>query len=330
MIAKIRKGAEFDRLARYLTADDRGEVLDMRNLASETPADAAQEMQVAASVSVRTRQPVMHIVVSYDPRDGDPSNEDMRQDAAEVLRGLGLSENQAMVIRHRDKDHAHMHIMANRVGADGRVVSDSNSYAKAEAALRQIEAERGLTAVAGRHAPDMEGQRMTGPRSSHDPRQHTAPESVRQTLLTARSKQALDSGLARDGWRMEITQKPGKKPGAVLIGPEGQRIGAGKIDRNATLAKVNARIKDGDKPTEAADARIGARMTAPHGAGTGMMKLPGRKAGKPASVKKAGTEGLRLIGQIAASTAKGGVLLGAAAAGRRRKPGQRGIGGLSL
>lgn len=242
MIAKIIKGADFSRLARYLTAGDRGEVLDMQHISSETPEDAANEMQVAASVSTRTQQPVMHIVVSYDPADGDQSNEDMRQDAAEVLRGLGLENNQAVIVRHRDKAHAHMHLMVNRVGADGKAVSDSQSYPRAEAALRRIEQRRGLTVTHERHAPAPDaGSRMQGDRMTRDPRQHTAPESVRQTLLTGGSWDDIHAGLARDGWRAETVRR-GRGKGLMLIGPDGQRVGAGQIDRGATLSKINQRV----------------------------------------------------------------------------------------
>ncbi|MBN7783673.1 relaxase/mobilization nuclease domain-containing protein [Ponticoccus gilvus] len=243
MIAKIIKGKDFGGLAHYLTDGGRGEVLDMRNLASDTPDAAASEMQVAASVSRRTQSPVMHITVSYDPADSEPSNAQMADDAAEVLRRLGLERNQAVVIRHRDRDHHHMHIVANRVGPDGKAVSDSNSYPRTEAALRDIEARRGLTVTPGRHAPSpLSGERMEGPRGSIDPRQHRAPESVKQTLLNSQNWGDLRRGLKRDGWQLEIVQR-GKRPaGAILIGPDGQRIAAGKIDRNTTLARLRARL----------------------------------------------------------------------------------------
>ncbi|RWR05006.1 relaxase/mobilization nuclease domain-containing protein [Paenirhodobacter populi] len=214
MIAKIIKGREFDRLALYLMENGRGEIIDMRNLSSDDPEAAAQEMQVAASVSTRTQQPVMHIVVSYDPQDNDPSNADMARDAAEVLRGLGLGKNQAVVIRHRDRDHAHMHIMCNRVGPDGRAVSDSQSYPRAEAALRRIERRRGLTITPGRHAPDPDtGRRMRGDRTTPGPRQHGAPGGVKKALAEARSWGELRSDLARQGWRAEIVRRGNQNGG---------------------------------------------------------------------------------------------------------------------
>ncbi|WP_343501950.1 MULTISPECIES: relaxase/mobilization nuclease domain-containing protein [Roseobacteraceae] len=245
MIAKLGKGEDFGGLARYLTKGGRGQVLDMRNLASADPTAAAGEMQVAAAMSTRCRKPVMHITVSYNPTDAAPTDDNMRADAAELLAALGLADHQAMIIRHSDRDHAHFHITANRIGSDGKAVSDSQSYPRAEAVLRRIEGRRGLSVTQGRHAPSPStGQRMTGPRGAADPRQHSVPESVRQTLLTARSWKGLHKDLKRDGWLIETTQRGKRPPGAVLIGPDGQRIAAGKIDRGATLSKLNARLAD--------------------------------------------------------------------------------------
>lgn len=186
MIGKIRKGADFAGLANYLTRNDRGEVLDMHNLSSITPAEAVSEMQVAASVSARTKAPVMHIMVSYSVEEA-PTRAQMRADAGEVLAGLGLDQNQAVVVRHNDASHQHLHIMVSRVGADGKAVNDSHSFAKPEATLRRIEERRGWKVTQGRLAPGLDGARMTGARTTRDPHQFTAPPGVKQALLTSRS-----------------------------------------------------------------------------------------------------------------------------------------------
>lgn len=242
MIGKITKGANFSGLADYLTRDGRGDVLALDGLASSTPAEAASEMQVAASTSTRCQQPVLHVSIAYAPGE-TPTDDEARSDARAVLAGLGLAGHQAVIVRHRDKGHEHVHVMANRVGEDGRAVSDSGSYGRVERVLRRIEADRGLTVTEGRHAPSpVTGARFEGPRISANPRQHQAPESIRQTLLEARSWDELHQGLARDGWRLEISSRNGRAPGAILIGPDGKRIGAGKVDRNATHAKLSARL----------------------------------------------------------------------------------------
>lgn len=241
MIGKTRKGGNFGRLIRYLTKENRGRLLALYNLASDSPEAAASEMTVAAAQSTRTTQPVMHISVSYAEGE-QPTPEQMRADARRVLKSLGLSENQAVVIAHNDKDHPHFHIAVNRVGPDGKAVSDSQSYAKIEDALRRIEAERGWASVEGRHAPSpVTGERMRGHRRSREPYQPDVPERVRQALLTATSWKDLHREIRAAGWAFEIVQK-GKGSGALLTGPEGQKVGAGRIDRAATLTQLRRRL----------------------------------------------------------------------------------------
>ncbi|MCB4456879.1 relaxase/mobilization nuclease domain-containing protein [Leisingera sp. McT4-56] len=314
LIAKISKGTYFAGLAHYLTKDGRGKLLDLRNLASGTPDEAAGEMQIAASVSTRTSRPVMHISISYNPEDTPPSDADMRSDAAEVLDELGLADNQAVVIKHDDRAYRHFHIMVNRVGPDGKAVRDSQSYPRIEAALRRIELRRGLTITDGRHAP-ANGKRMTGHRSSPDPRQHSAPERVRQTLIAAKTWRGLHRELARDGWRLETVQKGKRSPGAVLVGPGGQRIAAGKIDREATLSKLRFRLDTSKHSNAGAQVSDGA-----NGRPLALVKPPGthigRKKQKPEERLKVvvgvGAEvAAELIGSVAKDTAIRGGLIGA-------------------
>lgn len=322
MIAKVIKGKDFSGLARYLMEGGRGEVLDMRNLASSEPEEAAGEMQVAASISRRTQKPVMHITVSYDPADGKPSNAQMSDDAGEVLRRLGLERNEAMVIRHRDREHHHMHIVANRVGPDAKAVSDSNSYARAEAALRDIETRRGLNVTPGRHAPSpLSGERMEGPRGSIDPWQHRVPESVKQSLLTSQNWEDLHKRLKRDGWRLEPVKQGNRPAGAILIGPDGQRIAAGRVDRNATLARLRARLGP-EQPGNPVSARARVEPLAlakPHS--TQRRKKP-KKAGE--QMKDVGRIGAEITAEIAGAITKTaaprGRLIGAnRRAGSRKK-----------
>jgi hypothetical protein len=241
MIAKLRKGDTFGGLARYLTEGGRGRVLALDNLSSDSVAAAASEMTIAAATSHRSQKPVLHLSISY-AADEIVTTDQMRDDARRVLRALGLKGHQAVLVAHEDTDHAHVHVMANRVATDGRAASDSQSYARVEKTLREIEGERGWTPVLGRHAPSpVTGQCMTGPRKSRDPRQHRVPDKVRQSLLNAESWAELHQGVRSVGWRFEVVQK-GRGSGALLVGPCGERVAAGKVDREATLKNLRKRL----------------------------------------------------------------------------------------
>lgn len=222
MIGKISKGSDFHGLLAYLLKHGRGEILDAINLSSTDPGEAAGEMTIASMMSRRVRKPVLHCSISYGPGE-NPSEDQMRMDGQAALKGLGLEENQAIVIRHRDRDHPHMHIAANRVGPRGRTVHDSQSYAQLESVLREIEGRRGWRPVPGRNAPGLEGQRFCGAALRPDPRQVSVPTPVRAALLEATTWKELHERLETAGWRLEVKKRPGQIAGALLVGPRGRK-----------------------------------------------------------------------------------------------------------
>lgn len=60
---------------------------------------------------------------------------------------MGYTNNQFLIFRHHDAEHPHLHLLANRICFDGRVVSDSNNYEKSEALVRSLEKQYGLKAA---------------------------------------------------------------------------------------------------------------------------------------------------------------------------------------
>lgn len=242
MIGKVLKHRQFRPLARYLTNGGRGSILLMKNLASMDTTAAAEEMEVAAAVSRRCQKPGLHLIVGYSQSEA-PSIKEMRDDARRLVKAIGCERNQRYAIIHNEGPNLHFHLSINRVGPDGKAVSDSNIKRKIETELRQIEADRGWQANLGRHAPDPRtGRRFEGQRNSRAPRHHTAPAAVRAALLQSADWQDLRQRLGRTGWRLEIVNHGKGRSGALLNGPDGQRIGAGKIDRDATLSKLRQRL----------------------------------------------------------------------------------------
>ena len=67
------------------------------------------------------------------------NNDKLLAIAQDYLQANGFTNNQYFIFRHYDADHPHLHLLVNRIGFDGSVVSDSNNYKKSEAILRQLE-----------------------------------------------------------------------------------------------------------------------------------------------------------------------------------------------
>jgi hypothetical protein len=87
-----------------------------------------------------------HTSVNFPPHE-NLQDEQMVTIAKDYLEAMGFDQHQYAIFRHFDADHPHMHILVNRIGYDGTVLSDSKDYQRSEQILRKLEKQYGLTEV---------------------------------------------------------------------------------------------------------------------------------------------------------------------------------------
>jgi hypothetical protein len=87
-----------------------------------------------------------HTSINFPPKEDLPDNK-IKKIALEYLEGMGFNQHQYILFRHFDADHPHVHLLVNRIGYDGSVVSDSKDYYRSEQVLRKLERQYGLTQV---------------------------------------------------------------------------------------------------------------------------------------------------------------------------------------
>lgn len=158
MISKITKGAGFAGALKYDQEKAGARVID-HNLSTDIPATQAAEMQAVAAQNRRCSKPVFH--ASLSAAQGEQlTDEKWRTVAKDYMCGMGFLENQYVVTRHTDRDHDHIHIVANRVRqSDFRVVTERLDHKKTQDVCRQIEQKHGLMHIesgAGRAKPETE------------------------------------------------------------------------------------------------------------------------------------------------------------------------------
>ncbi|NOT74420.1 MAG: relaxase/mobilization nuclease domain-containing protein [Cyclobacteriaceae bacterium] len=87
-----------------------------------------------------------HTSINFPPEE-NLSNEVMKRIGHDYLQANGFTQHQFIMFRHFDADHPHLHILVNRIGYDGKVLSDSNDYKRSEQVLRELEIKYSLTKV---------------------------------------------------------------------------------------------------------------------------------------------------------------------------------------
>lgn len=123
-------------------------------------------------------KPVMHISLSFDPSDLT-DNEKFRQITLDFAGKFGFDKNQYVSILHKDTRHKHLHIITNRVGFDGKTISDSQSYKRVSQICRELEIKYGMKPV-------------LSPRLFQNPKERLLPRlDLRQEQLKVRIRQSL-------------------------------------------------------------------------------------------------------------------------------------------
>ena len=93
----------------------------------------------------KLKNPVYHISLDFAHED-TPRMTDalMVEIAREYMRRMGIMNTQYIVSRHTDKEHQHLHIVANRVDNDGNTISDRNDAIRNVAVCKALTREYGL------------------------------------------------------------------------------------------------------------------------------------------------------------------------------------------
>lgn len=182
MVPRVHAGGgSFSGLVSYLTHDagvpddrrpktaERVGLVELENLPECRPGTAARIMagtareadtlKRLAEVSTRGRKldkPVYHYSLSWSPGER-PGRPEMLEAARGSLKALGMSDRQALVVEHTDREHRHVHVVVNRVSPEnGRAASNSNDARKLSSWARTWEREHGGVRCQRRRGPALE------------------------------------------------------------------------------------------------------------------------------------------------------------------------------
>ena len=155
MIGSITKGSDFSGCVRYaLAVDEPGKearLLYAEGVLSNTPQDIINGFECQRHLNQRVQHWVGHISLSYSPEDSAILTDDkMVKFALEYMERMGIKNTQFIIARHLDKEHPHCHIVFNRVGNDGKCVSDSWEYFRSNDICKELKLKYGLTFGEGR------------------------------------------------------------------------------------------------------------------------------------------------------------------------------------
>jgi len=236
MLAKIHSKRDdgkssFKSLSEYIASlrdhvdPETGEVTQ-RHVSAETNCHTMDtawiEMWGASARSVRVRDPVMPIVVSWEQGE-HPTDEQAFAAGRAVLDALGMAEHQYMFAVHRDTDNDHLHIMVNKVHPErGQVPPLKFTKMTLDKTMREIELRQGWRHTNGPYAvkerdgkkvvdwkhesaqariAEREAKRRSKPGRARDMEAFTGNESLAEYVQGDAKKDALATLDNGGGWQ---------------------------------------------------------------------------------------------------------------------------------
>ena len=157
MIGKITIGKSFRGCLMYCLNDkrkqhpdevifkNRAEIIAF-NQCNGTAHDLIRQFNRLRQLNPNLSKPVLHISLSLSPEE-HLSKDKLMQVAEQCAKDFGFENNQYVSVLHKDTEHQHMHIIANRIGFDKKTVSDSNSYKRVASFCREMELKLNLRQV---------------------------------------------------------------------------------------------------------------------------------------------------------------------------------------
>lgn len=145
-------GQSFEGGVAYASAPEKAECVHLRGVMSvET---AAIEMEAVAALSMRCRDPVYHLIIAYAKHER-PTREQVVSDAERLLKAIGMENYQYVLAAHKGTDDFHAHVIANRIGPEGRANDLWHERIIRERVCAEIAAEGGWEIVVGHHNRDI-------------------------------------------------------------------------------------------------------------------------------------------------------------------------------
>lgn len=241
MIAKIIKGTNFSGVVSYMLSKREGQVkvLQANGVRSSLPNDIAHDFNLQASMRPNVQKPVCHTILSFSAHDSELlTDATMVKIANEYLHKMGYGDTQNLIVRHSDRQHPHLHICINRIGNDGKTISDHNEKYRSTKICRELTERYGLTIGEGKQ--EVNRSRLRG----EDKLRYEIFDTIKSILPQSQTWKDFVAELEQQ----DITTRFKTKGNTdvvqgIIFEKDGCSFSGSKIDRSCSFSRLNAEIE---------------------------------------------------------------------------------------
>ena len=240
MIAKIIKGTNFSGVVNYMLSkrEDKVKVLQANGVRSSFPYDIACDFNLQASMRPSVQKPVCHTILSFSTHDSERlTDATMVRIANEYLHKMGYGDTQSLIVRHSDRQHPHLHICINRIGNDGKTISDHNEKYRSIKICRELTERYGLTISEGKQ--EVNRSRLRG----EDKLRYEIFDTIKSILPQSQTWKDFVAELEQQDITTRFKTKGNTNVvQGIIFEKDGCSFSGSKIDRSCSFSRLSAAL----------------------------------------------------------------------------------------
>lgn len=242
MIGKIKKGKSFGGCIRYVMGKDNAEIIASDGVLLGNIREITDSFNYQRMLNPKIKQPVGHIALSFKPEDKPRlTNEFMAKIAMEYMDLMGIKDTQFILVRHNNTDNPHCHLVYNRIGYDGKVISSQGDYKRNEIATKKQKDKYRLTYAEDKGKTNVKKLRPA------DCVKYEIHNAVKKALKSSKTWKEFNDNLAGQGVKLEFVKRSREIKTlndiqGIRFTKDGLTFKASQISRDFSFAKLNARL----------------------------------------------------------------------------------------
>lgn len=240
MMAKIVHGSNFKGVVDYILDKGKGvQVVAHEGLFMENKDTIAMSFDIQSQMNGKVTKPVGHIALSFSKED-EPrlTNHVMAHIALEYMEKMGLRNTQFFIARHFDKEHPHVHIAFNRIGNDGKTISDRKERLRSTRICKELTLKYGLHMAGGKE--NVKRNRLKEP----DRTKYRLYDILKTEVGKCGNWNVLVANLHRQGVKVRFKYKgQTDEVQGVVFTMNGYHFNGSKVDKCFSYSKIDAALQ---------------------------------------------------------------------------------------
>jgi hypothetical protein len=241
MIGKIPKpGKSFGGVIEYNVLKKDAGILYADGVRIDKVAHTIDDFNMQRKMNPGLGQAVGHIALSWSPEDKEKLNDEkMVSIAKEYLQRMKIQDTQVLIVKHKDKEHPHVHIVYNRVNNNGKTIADNFQH------LKNIMISKDLTLKHGMHIGQGKQKVNRSQLKGIDKLKYELHDTIKAANKKVNNMVQLKHELAKQGIGMQFKYKSGTLEIQGISFSNGKyKFKGSEIDRSLSYGKLSKAIQE--------------------------------------------------------------------------------------